>query len=345
VDPLHLSDLRALPKVDLHRHLEGAVRLSTIIELAREHGVRLPADTPEELAPHAQVLAPMESLEQALAAFSIAQGAFRSLGAVRRIAREAIEDLATDNVRLAELRFSPAFMCAPSGLDWDEALDAILEGIEEARSAGSDVAVGLVVIVSRDFGTEAAEQTVSFALRHRDHVVGFDLAGPELGYPPSMFTDVLRPILSAGIPLTAHYGESGPPEYPAEAIEALGAARLGHGVSVAHDPAVTALAVDRGVTLEMCPTSNWLTHAVPSVDRHPARDLLHLGASVTINTDDPALFGIDLTHEYRAAQEAIGFSAEDLRAVIRNALDATFIAPDVVADVRARHFAWLSEGA
>lgn len=341
---MDLSDLRARPKVELHRHLEGAVRLSTIIDLAREHGADLPADTPEELASHAQVLKPVESLEQALAVFAIAQGSFRTLDDVGRIAREAVEDLAADNVRLAELRFSPAFMCGPGGLDWDAALDAVREGVDEARSGGNDVAVGLVLIISREYGMEAAERTVAFTLRHREHIVGFDLAGPELGYPPAMFAEVLRPLRDAGIPLTAHYGESGPPEYPREAIETLGVLRLGHGVSVAHDPRVTDLAVERGITLEMCPTSNWLTHAVPSVAEHPARRLLHEGASVTINTDDPALFGIDLTHEYEVARDAIGFTEEDLRAAARNALAATFLAQAVVADVRSRHFTWLDGG-
>jgi len=336
-------DLRALPKVDLHRHLEGALRLSTIIDLARAAGVGLPADTPEGLAPYAQILEPVGGLNEALERFAIAQNSFRSYEAVRRIAFEAVEDLAADSVRLAELRFSPDFMCRPGGLDWDAAMDAVLEGLEGARAAGHGVAVGLIVIASRDYGMKSAERTAAFALRHREGIVGFDLAGPELGFPPAMFAEALRPVRDAGIPLTAHYGESGPPEYPRQAIEVLGAERLGHGVSVAHDPAVTDLAIERGVTLEMCPTSNRLTHAVPSVEEHPALRLLRRGVRVTLNTDDPGLFGIDLTHELQVARDAIGFTDDDLTDVTRNALDASFLPKDVKDAIRAQHFAWITD--
>src|SRR5207249_11115134 len=136
-----------------------------VIDLARDAGADLPAWTPEALAPHAQVTRPLASLEEALARFGIFQRSFRDLGACRRIAREAVEDLAADSVRLAELRFSPDFLCSPAGLDWDGALEAIREGIEEA---GQDVAVGLIAIISRDYGMDSARRTVDWTVRHRD---------------------------------------------------------------------------------------------------------------------------------------------------------------------------------
>jgi len=332
-------DLRALPKVELHRHLEGSIRLQTIIDLYREAGHPLAARTPEELAPEAQVLRPMGSLAEVLTYFRVAQEAFRDYAAVERIALEAVEDLANDNVRLAELRFSPDFLGRPFGLDWDRAMEAILAGVERARDL--DVAVGLIAIVSRSYGIESAERTVEFALRHCDHLVGFDLADDEIDHPPAIFTRVLAPLRDAGIPLTAHYGEAAGPEYPLEAIQALGVKRLGHGVSVAWDPAVTALVIDRGVALEMCPTSNERTNAVPSLDHHPARRLLQEGALVTINTDDPGLFGIDLTHELSVATDVLGFDESELRRVTANALEASFLPEAVKADVRRRHFGWV----
>lgn len=335
-----MTDLRTLPKVELHRHLEGALRLPTIIDLARSAGASLPADSPEELAPYAQILEPVEDLAAALERFEIAQGSFRDLAAVRRIAFEAVEDLAADNVRLAELRFSPDFMCRAAGLDWDAAMDAVCDGVATAQADGNDVAVGLIVIASRNYGTESAERTAAFALRHRERIVGFDLAGPEVGYPPSMFAEALVPVREAGIHLTVHYGESGPPEYPREAIEVLAAQRLGHGVSVARDAAVADLAIERGITLEMCPTSNRLTRAVPSLEQHPSLDLLRRGARVSINTDDPGLFGIDLTHELRVAREAIGFADEDIALVTRNALDASFLPAHVKDAIATEHFGW-----
>ncbi len=338
---MDLIDLRGVAKVDLHRHLEGAVRLSTVIDLAREAGTPLAAATPEELAPQAQVLAPMASLAEVLAYFRVAQDAFRSLDAVERIAFEGVEDLAADHVRLAELRFSPDFLCRTAGLDWDAAFDAILAGAARARSGGHDVAVGFIAIVSRAYGMDSARRTVEFALRNRERLVGFDLADDEMAWPPRMFAEVLAPLRDAGLPLTAHYGEAGPASYPREAIEVLGVARLGHGCSVAEDPEVVAVARDRGVVLEMCPTSNERTSAVPSLAAHPARRLLRDGVRVTLNTDDPGLFGINLTHELEVARGVLGFDRGDLAAVTRTAIEASFLAPEVKERVRATHFGWL----
>ena len=336
-------DLRALPKIDLHRHLEGAIRLSTIIDIYRDAGEPLPEATPEELAPRAQVLQPLASLEEVLSFFSIAQGALRSYDTVERITYEAVEDLAADNVRLAELRFSPDFMCRPAALDWDGAMDAVVAGVGRAR-AEHDVSVGLIAIVSRSYGMDSASRTVEFALRHREQLVGFDLADDELAWPAREFVEVLGPLREAGLPLTAHYGESGGPEFPKEAVELLGVRRLGHGVSVAWSSEVTRLAVERGVVLEMCPTSNARTRAVPSIEEHPARRLLHEGVLVTINTDDPGLFGIDLTHELDVARRRLGFDDQDLRAVTENAIAASFLPEDLKEDVRRSHFGWLEAG-
>ena len=332
-----MTDLRARPKVELHRHLEGSLRLSTIIELSREAGISLPAETAEALGPFALAAKPVANLEEALAKFEIAQNAVRTYDAVRRIAREAVEDLDADSVRLAELRFSPEFLCSPGGLDWDEAMAAILAGLDDARDL--DVAVGLIVIFSRNYGMGSGRRTVAFSLRHRDRIVGFDIAGPEIDFPPRLYADLVAPIKEAGIGLTTHYGESGPPAFPREAIEVLGPTRLGHGLSVAWDEDVTELVVERGVTLEMCPTSNWLTQGVETVDRHPIRRLLHRGVRATLNSDDPGLFGIDLTHEWEVARDRLGFSDSDFQQVTENALASSFLPEDAKARFRANHLA------
>ena len=333
-------DLKALAKVDLHRHLEGAIRLSTMLDLYRGAGHPLPQATDAELSEHAQVLRPMGSLEEVLSRFTLAQGAFVDEPAAERIAFEAVQDLAADNVRLAELRFSPEFLCEPHGLDWDGAMAAIVRGAERG-SREFDVTVGLIAIASRNYGMASAERTAAFALRHRDHLVGFDLAGDEKPYPPSLYADVIAGLEGSGLKLTTHYGESGPSEFPREAVEALGSLRLGHGVSVAEDPDVVALVRERGVALEMCPTSNRRTRAVADLADHPARRLLDQDVSVTINTDNPGLFAIDLTHELRVCVDVLGFSDDDLRRVTANALDASFVGRDAKADVRERHFGWV----
>src|SRR2546428_7731427 len=151
--------MRALPKVELHRLVEGSIRLSSVFDLSRRAGISLPADTPDGLADYALIRDPVDGLEKALEAFAIAQSCIRSYEAVRRITFEAIDDLAFENVRLAELRFSPDFMCRPAGLDWDRAMEAIMEGRDDAIQAGHDVGVGLIAIFSRDYGMESAQAT------------------------------------------------------------------------------------------------------------------------------------------------------------------------------------------
>jgi adenosine deaminase len=220
-------------------------------------------------------------------------------------------------------------------------MEAILAGVSDA-TAIHDVAVGLLAIFSRDYGMDSARATVEFAIRHADDLVGFDIAGTEIGHRPADYAGIVEPLRESGLGLTTHYGESGGPDYPKEAIEALGPARLGHGLSVAWDRDVTALVRDRGVTLEMCPTSNWLTGAVTEVRAHPALRLLRQGVRVTLNTDDPGLMGIDLVHELEVARDEIGFTQDDFRAVTGTALDASFLPEDRKAVVRERHFDWLA---
>jgi adenosine deaminase len=337
---MRTMDLRALAKAELHRHLEGAMRLQTILDLYREAGEPLPETTPQELAPRAQVLEPMANLGVVLDVLDLVRGSFRTYEAVERIGYEAVEDLALDGVRLAELRFSPEFFFAPGELDWDLAMERVVAGVTRA-AAEHDVAVGLIAIFSRNYGMDSGMRTVAFAERHRAELVGFDIAGDELAYPPARYVDLVEAVHGFGLPVTVHYGESGPAASVRDAIELLRPRRLAHGVSVADDPQVTELARARRVGLDMCPTSNLRTGAVPSLDRHPARRLLREGLLVTLSTDDPGLFGIDLTHELEVARDEMGFTLADLRQATANALETSFLPPDLKDDVRARHFGWL----
>jgi adenosine deaminase len=210
-------------------------------------------------------------------------------------------------------------------------------------AAEHDVAVGLIAIFSRDFGMGSGWSTVEFARRHRDALVGFDIAGDEMAYPPTLYVELVEAVHELGLPVTVHYGESGPPAYPRDAIEHLRPRRLAHGVSVGYDPEVTALALERGVGLDMCPTSNLRTRAVASLAEHPARRLLRTGLLVTLNTDDPGLFGIDLTHEFEVARAEMGFTLDDLRRATSNAFETSFLSQAVKDDARSRHFGWLDD--
>ena len=335
-----MLELRAIAKVELHRHLEGSLRPATMLELFRAHGLPLPAETAEALAERTQVRAPMGDLLEVLAAFDVFQRAFVSPEAAERLAYEAVEDAARENVRLLELRFSPEFMAAPHRQDPDALTAAVIRG---ARRAGSEhrVAVGLIAIVSRGLGLESAERTASLALRFRDQLCGFDLADDEVRFPSRLFAGAVRRVREAGLPITVHSGESTGPDHVQQTLDSLLPRRLGHGVAVAADPELIARTCRERIALEMCPTSNEHTRAVPSLAEHPARALLRRGVPVTINSDDPGLFGIDLTHELRLAREVLGFSDAELALATHHALEASFLEPSLKAQLRREFFGWV----
>jgi adenosine deaminase len=314
----------ALPKVELHRHLEGSLRLQTLIDLAALHGRALPATSLAGLRKHAQVLEPMGSLQEVLDAFDLFQDAFRSLDAVERLTYEAVEDAALDGVCLLELRFSPGFMAEPAGLDWDEMMARVLRGVERAR-AKYDIVVGLIAIVSRSLGPISARDTVAFTLNWRDHLVGFDLADAEEAYPAKAFAAEMGPLFAIDMPITVHSGENVGPDHIRTSVDVLHARRIGHGVSIVRDSELVERFIEEGLALEMCPTSNLRTRAVDRLEAHPAAHLLERGACVTLNSDDPGLFDITLSGELALAQERLGFSASMLLSCTRNAMDASFV--------------------
>jgi len=335
-----MLDVRALAKIDLHRHLEGSLRLETVHEVARTLGWPEGRLSIEALAPRAQVLAPMDDLMAVLGAFDLFQRTFVSTEIVERVAYEVVEYAARDAVRLLELRFSPDFLTRGAGLDWDAAMEALLRGVGRAAQA-HDVAVGLIVIVSRGYGLASATRTVAFALRWRDAIVGFDLADDEVRFPSRLFAEIVRPIHDAGLPLTVHSGEACGPEHVWETLESLRPRRLGHGCAVALDDALIERVRADGVTIEACPTSNVRTRAVPAFAAHPARRLLDLGVPVALCSDDPGLFALTLSDEYAIARDRMGFDDDALKRSARCALDASFLPAQVKARLRHRHFAWM----
>ena len=284
--------------MELHRHLEGAVRWQTVLDIARAHGFvdRFRADLParEQIV----VSRPMDDLQQVLNTFSTLQRCFVDFQATRRIAFEAVEDAARENVRLLELRLSPEYMARGAGVQPDALMEAVVQGVADACSR-YPIVVGLVVIVSRSLGPECAPKVIDFARRWRDQLVGFDLADDEVRFPNQLFAPSVRGAVELGLGVTIHSGEGTPPSNIAACIE-MGARRIGHGVTVAADPALLDRCIERGIVFEMCPTSNVLTRTVPSVGEHPLLDLLRRGLCVTVNSDDPGLFDIDLTHEMEA---------------------------------------------
>ena len=320
------------PSIELHRHLEGSLRIPSLIELAAVHGVTLPTTEPTALATVAQVLEPMDGLDAVLAAFDLFQNAFRSLPAVERLAYEAVVDAALDNVRLLELRFSPDFMAQPAGLDWDDMMNAILTGVRRAEQEHT-IAVGLIAIVSRVYGPDSARETAAFAANWRKSLVGFDLADVEEHWPAKDFAQAIGPVHQAGLPVTVHSGENTGAEHIRDSIDWLQAQRIGHGVSLIQDEQLMRRCADEDILIEACPTSNLRTRAVPSLEAHPARALLHAGVPVSINSDDPGLFDITLSGELEVAQTRMGFEDSDIRAATACAFHGSFLTSETKRSV------------
>jgi adenosine deaminase len=314
----------SLPKTEIHIHLEGSIRTQTIIDIAREYNLKLPAYEVEELDRHVKVYDQMHDLAAVLEAFGIFQNSITSPKVVERIAWELFEDAAAQNIRIFEVRFSPDWAFHGHNLDWDACLDALLRAKERAERE-LDMAVGYIAITSRSMGPDSCTKTVDWAIRHRDHILGVDLADAEDMFPIREFT---RPILrakTAGLKVTVHSGENTPASAVVDTIHTVHPDRIGHGIHIIEDMAAVELVREMGVTLEVNPWSNYLTNSVPAIEEHPLKKLFDLGVKVTINSDDPEVLETNLNNEYRIAHEVLGMSLEDIRACNEYACGASFI--------------------
>ncbi|HSJ59368.1 MAG TPA: adenosine deaminase [Anaerolineae bacterium] len=320
----------ALPLIDLHRHLDGNVRLETILDLGQKHGLPLPAHDLEGLRPHVQVThgSPADTQVPGVMAF-IAKFEWMvrvlvDYDACRRVAYENVEDLVREGIDYAELRFSPWFMAEPHGLDPAGVVEAVVDGVAAGvRDFG--VPAKLIGIVSRTYGPQAGHRELDALLAQRDRIAAFDLAGDEANWPGEHFRDHFRRARDAGWHITAHAGESAGPESIWQALRELGAERIGHGVRAIHDPALMDYLAEHGTGIESCLTSNVQTSTVDSYLAHPARHFLERGIRVTLNTDDPGISAIDLRYEYEVAAPAAGLSPTQIRQAQRNALDVAFL--------------------
>jgi len=301
-----------LPKVDLHRHLEGSITPETFLSLAEKHQIALPSHDLETLRPYLQITPTDKTLLDFLKKFDTIGLAFKNKEACRDATEGVIRDAARDNVKYLELRFSPIYMAAQYGLPLEDVMDGVVEGVANA-SAETGTKVGLIVIVERQMGPEKAKVAEQLAERYKDRgVVALDLANDEFHFPPGPYAEVFQQAKAAGLKVTVHAGEAGGADNVRTAIEALGADRIGHGVRAQEDPQVEQLVRDLRVPLEMNPTSNMQTGAASGWDTYPLQRFYKEGIPVTINTDDPAVSGITLSHEYQTAVEQCGLSVEGL---------------------------------
>jgi adenosine deaminase len=333
-----MPTIRQAPKVLLHDHLDGGLRPLTVIELAREAGdVALPTHDPVALGAWFRSGADRKSLERYLEGFSHTVGVMQTPDAISRVAAECAEDLAADGIVYAEVRYAPE-LSTQGGLSLDEVMRAWLQGLElgtaAAAASGRPIIVRAIVTAMRQFArsVEIAELSVRF----RDEgVVGFDIAGPEAGFPPSRHLDAFQLIHRANFHVTIHAGEAFGLPSIWEALQWCGAERLGHGVRIVDDIAVGAdghvemgrlaqYVRDRRVPLEMCPTSNVHTGAVATLADHPIDLLRRLRFRVTVNTDNRLMSGVSLTDEFAALQETFGVGLDEMQWLTLNAMKSSF---------------------
>jgi adenosine deaminase len=323
------------PLVELHRHLDGNVRTATVLDLARQHGLELPAWTVEELTPYVQITEREPSLVHFIAKFALLRRVMADYDAVRRIVRENLEDAAREGIDYIELRFSPYFMGEEHGLDTFGVVEAACDALEEARGT-IPVRAKLIGIISRHYGPEIGRIELAAAIRGRERgVVALDLAGDEAHFPGELFVRHFQEAREAGLRTIAHAGEAAGAGSVRQAVLGLGAERIGHGIRAAEDAAVLDLLAERRIPLEVCPTSNLHTSTVRDYRSHPLPALLRRGLAVTLNSDDPSISGIDLAHEYRVAAGELGLSEAEIRRLQETAVAAAFLTPEERAGLLA----------
>ncbi|WP_028266377.1 adenosine deaminase [Arthrobacter sp. MA-N2] len=353
-------DLKSLPKVSLHDHLDGGLRPATIIELAEAVGHTLPSTDPVALGQWFRESADSGSLVRYLETFDHTIAVMQTKEGLARVAKEFVEDLADDGVVYGEIRWAPE-QHLQKGLTLDEVVDAVQEGldagVDAVEESGRQIQVGQLITAMRhaDRGQEIAE----LAVRHRyNGAVGFDIAGAEDGFLPSRFKDAFTYLAQHNFPATVHAGEAAGLESIQSALVDGRALRLGHGVRIAEDITVdfedaegeeaaddaedtvgmvtlgevAGWVRDRGIALEICPSSNLQTGAIANfgegIENHPLDMLYQLGFNVTINTDNRLMSGVTLTDEFELLVETFDYDLDDLLELTLNAAESSFLPLD-----------------
>lgn len=308
--------IRQLPKAELHLHLEGAVGPATLLELRKQHGEGA-------TLPETEALYSYTDFASFLMAFKEVSAHLRGPDDYEFVTHRLMQRLKEENVLHAEVYVSVG-VCLYRQLDFA----AIFEGLERGRARGErDFGVSLLWIfdATRHFGVEEAQKVFELAEHYKNrHVVGVGIGGDEGKAPPELFRGVYAFAENHGLRLTAHAGETGPAESIWGALN-LHAERIGHGLSAAKDPDLIEELAYRQIPVEICLTSNLKTGCCTTAAEHPVKSYFDQGMMVTLNTDDPALFGTSLAREYQLAQETFGFTDEHLRELARNSFEASFL--------------------
>jgi adenosine deaminase len=323
------------PLVELHRHLDGSIRLETILELADQHGIALPANDLAGLAPFIHIDESAPGLMAFLDRFEHMTAVLVDADACRRVAYENVEDAKAEGIDYIELRYSPWFMAQSHGMDPAEVMEACADGIRAAEK-DTGVQANIIGILSRTYGVDACMLELDAILAHRDHIVGVDLAGDEYRFPAHLFKPHFKRVRDAGLHVTIHAGEADGPQSVWSAIQDLGAERIGHGFRAIEDPKLVEYLTEQGIGLECCPTSNLHTSTVKDYPSHPIKSLADRGVKFCLNTDDPGISAIDISHEYDIAAPAVGLSQEQVHQSQLDSLDMAFLSEQEKADLKRK---------
>ncbi|MFQ5551596.1 MAG: adenosine deaminase [Gemmatimonadales bacterium] len=320
------EQIRQLPKAELHVHLDGCLRPETMLDLAREQGIDLPARDPHTLAGQ-MFVGDASSLEEYLQSYDLTLSVMQSKASLERVAHEFMLDSVDQNIRYIEVRYCPA-LHQQQRLTIVEAIEAPLAGLHRGSSE-TGIRFGLIICALRTLRARVSEDLARAAVDYAtDGVVAFDLAGSEAGHPARDHAKAFEYARSNDLACTCHAGEGAGAESIDEAIHVCHAQRIGHGTRLKERPEVEEYVRENHIPLEVCLSSNRHTHTVPVVSQHPIRRYFDLGCLVTINTDSRLMDRTTLTDEYWLAHEELGFSTAEIHQLVLNGFEAAFLPPD-----------------
>lgn len=327
---------KALPLLDLHRHLDGNIRPATIWQLADQNNIALPTAQFEEFIPYVQVQHSEADLLAFLKKLDWGVSVLKSLDDIKRVAYENVEDAFNAGLHYAELRFSPYYMAMNHQLSIADVVAAVVDGVQTGMKS-FNIKINLIGILSRTFGVKQCQLELEALLTHKEQLVAIDLAGDEYNFPGELFIEHFKQVRNAGLQVTVHAGEAGGAKSVWQAITELGATRIGHGVATIEDEKLMAYMVNNNIAIESCLTSNFQTGTVKDLSQHPLKQFLDFGLKACLNTDDPAVQGIEIKHEFTLAENTLHFTDIEISQLQKNAVDVSFLSNNEKAALLSRN--------
>jgi aminodeoxyfutalosine deaminase len=324
------ENIKALPKLEQHVHIVGSIKPETLVWLIKKSGSELPYETVEDLREFYRY----RDFSHFIGIYSKVNDTITSESYFEKIAYEMLESQANCNVRHVEAIFS-AWDHIRRGLDYGLMLDAINKGIRKAKR-DFNISCTLRVDLVRNYGPEVGMKVLDLIEGKKDNIIAIDTGGSEYGYPPTPYRGCYSRAREMGLHTVAHQGEGAGADYVWECIEALKPERIGHGVAAGSDSTLIHTIAERGISIECCPVSNLMTAVVPTWSLHPIRKFIENGIRVSVNSDDPPMFGTDMNNEYLQLSRNMGFTLDELFRISLNSVETSFLPPEEKGRMRRR---------